>query len=155
MSWEECLRVTIPGPPVPKGRPRAVFRRRKVRMFTPQATIDYEKKVALVVGSGTHFRGQPRPLCGNDAPVRLDVVAIFPRPQAMNRKKDPDGLIPHAKRPDLDNVVKAISDGIDKLDGMVWRDDGQVQTIRAESWYAERGQPARTLVVVYRWKEPN
>ena len=55
----------------------------------------------------------------------------------------------------FDNCIKSISDGIDRLDGLVWRDDGQVQTIRAESWYAERGQPARTLVVVYRWIQPN
>ena len=151
MSWQECLRVTIPGKPVPKGRPRAVFRRNKVQMFTPQATKDYEKKVALVVGSGTHFRGKERPLCGIDKPVRLDVVAIFPRPLSMHRKSFGDGLLPHAKRPDLDNVVKAIADGIDKLNGLVWKDDGQIQCIRAESWYAERDQPARTLVVVYRW----
>jgi len=44
--------------------------------------------------------------------VRVDIVAVMKRPQRLQRKKDPPGRVEHASRADLDNVVKAVLDGI-------------------------------------------
>lgn len=82
-------------------------------------------------------------------PVRLDIIAIYPRPQRLNRASDSDGLIPKCNRymGDLDNLVKAVMDGVGRSG--LWVDDGQVQCIRAESVYAERGQRARTCISIF------
>ena len=94
------------------------------------------------------LRGQARPLCGG-GPVRVDIVAVFPRPQRLNPKRFPDGVVAKHSRPDLDNIIKAVNDGVGLATGLIWNDDGQVQTLRAEAYYAERDQPARTEVVIY------
>ena len=148
--WQEALRVTIPGQPVAKGRPRFYMRGKHPKVHTDAKTKAYEQKVAMVIGTSTALRGQPRPLCGVRDPVRVDVCAVFQRPASLMRKADPDGLVPHAKRPDLDNVVKSLLDGVQGAGGLIWKDDGQVQCIRAESWYAEKGEPPRVELVIYR-----
>ena len=90
-------------------------------------------------------------MCGERSPVRVDIVAVFQRPVVMHGKKYHDGLIPHSVRPDIDNVAKACLDGIQAANGLIWHDDGQVQCLRAESWYAERGGIPRTEIAIYRW----
>lgn len=146
--WREVLRVTVPGPPVPKGRPRFFLKNKQVRTYTDKKTAAFEKRVALCVSSSPMLRGQARPLCGG-GPVRVDIVAIFPRPQRLQAKRHPDGLCPKHSRPDLDNVCKAALDGIGLATGLIWNDDGQVQTLRAEAYYAERDQAPRTELVIY------
>ena len=146
--WREVLRVTVPGTPVPKGRPRFFLKNKQVRTYTDKKTAAFEKRVALCVSSSPMLRGQARPLCGG-GPGRVDIVAVFPRPQRLNPKRFPDGLCPKHSRPDLDNVAKACLDGIGLATGLIWNDDGQVQTLRAEAYYAERDQSARTEVVIY------
>ena len=128
--WREVLRVTVPGTPVPKGRPRFFLKNKQVRTYTDKKTAAFEKRVALCVSSSPMLRGQARP-------------------QRLNPKRFPDGLCPKHSRPDLDNVAKACLDGIGLATGLIWNDDGQVQTLRAEAYYAERDQSARTEVVIY------
>jgi Holliday junction resolvase RusA-like endonuclease len=151
-SWEEVIRETIPGQPVPKGRPRFYMRGKQPRVHTDAKTKAFEAMVARVLSTSTQTRGQPRPMCGDRAPVRVDIVAIFSRPVAMHARRYPDHLLPHACRPDLDNVCKAVLDGVGAANGLIWRDDGQVQCLRAESWYAEKGGIPRTEIAIYRWK---
>lgn len=65
-------------------------------------------------------------------PVVLEAIFLLPRPDALNMlvgrsnnkhyKYDP-GILPHWKRPDLDNLEKALKDA---LKGIVWDDDNQV-----------------------------
>ena len=66
-------------------------------------------------------------------PVRVEVSAVFARPGRLFRQLDPDGRVPHDKRPDLDNVLKAILDGVDQAG--VWGDDGQVCELAATQRY--------------------
>lgn len=146
--WREVLRFTVPGPPVPKGRPRFWVKNRQVRTYTDKKTAAYEKLVALCVSSSPMLRGQARPLCGG-GPVRVDIVAVFPRPQRLQAKRFPDGLVAKYSRPDLDNICKSAIDGVGLAKGLIWNDDGQVQTLRAEAYYAERDQPPRLELVIY------
>ena len=150
ITWQEALRVTIPGQPVAKGRPRFYRRGKHPTVHTDAKTKAYEQKVAMIIGTSTALRGQPRPLCGVRDPGRVDVQFIFQRPASMMRKADPDGRVAHAKRPDIDNCLKAILDAIQATNGLIFKDDGQVQCVRAESWYAEKGGPPRGELVIYR-----
>ena len=148
MIWREVLRVTIPGPPVPKGRPRFYMRGGKPRVHTDSKTRAYEKLVALCASSSPQLRGSPRPLCG-DGPVRVDIVAIFPRPQTLQARRHSSGLIAHHKRPDIDNICKSALDGLGLVKGLIWNDDGQVSCLRADAFYAERDQGPRLELALF------
>lgn len=134
--WTQQISISVPGTPVAKGRPRLG----RYGTYTPEKTKGYERVVAWHAASSR--RGQPiRP----STPVRVVVTAVFPRPQRLKRVKDPSDLIPHVVAPDLDNVIKAVLDG---LNGVIYKDDKQVVSICATAWYAEKGGLPRTEIEV-------
>ena len=76
-----------------------------------------------------------------DCPVSLVAVFVFPRPKSLkgNCRKW------HIKRPDADNVLKALKDS---LKGMAWLDDSQVCEVCVRKWYAAAGeQPGVDLTI--------
>ena len=50
----------------------------------------------------------------------------------------------HCATPDADNVVKAVSDALEKA-GIV-RNDSQIWRVSAEKWYCDPDEEARVLV---------
>lgn len=90
-------KITIPGRPVPKGRPRLGVRGRKAFVYTPPDTKEYEKLVGWVAKSVGC-----RPVEG-PVSVSLNVYA--------------KGKL------DADNIAKSILDG---LNGIAYEDDDQV-----------------------------
>lgn len=126
---------TIPREPVAKGRPR--FARTKgggVRTFTDDKTHSFELDVAAVA------RAHVRQVI--EGPVSVDILAVLKRPKRLFRKKDPDGLRWATKRPDADNIRKAVLDG---LNGVL-RDDAQVVAGQTVKVYAEKEGLPRTVV---------
>ena len=124
---------TIPGKPFAKQRPR--FSRRSGRAFTPQETVSFERTVGQI--AMPHF---PEPLTG---PVKLTIVATFEPPASWSKKKTAEHLNrPHTQRPDLDNIQKAILDGLNRI---AFADDGQVADIQTIKMW---GHPAGTVVTV-------
>ena len=110
---------TIPGKPFAKQRPRAT---RMGRVYTPAETVSFERTVGMI--ANPHF---PQPI---DGPVRLTVVATFAPPASWSKKKTAAMLHrPHTQRPDIDNCVKAVADGLNRI---AWADDGQVAEIVAK-----------------------
>lgn len=125
----------VPRPPVAKARARVVRTPSgAVRTYTPDKTHSFELDVAACARQAI-----PAPLEG---PVRVDVVAILPRPQRLMRRKDRDGLVWAPTRPDKDNVEKAVMEGL----AGVLRDDAQVCYGGTRKVYA--GKAGQTLVVV-------
>lgn len=61
---------------------------------------------------------------------------LFPRPKRLDRKRDPDGLIPHTSKPDLDNLTKAVLDALTEVG--FWRDDSQVYSASCSKYYVAR-----------------
>jgi Holliday junction resolvase RusA-like endonuclease len=126
MTESATLTLTIDGPIVGKERARhAVYRKGsgyRVRMYTPTKTISAEARVAAAwrnAGSHTMLIG---------AACRLDVTVTLERPQSHYTKDGTLGAAgrrsPHpTKRPDLDNVLKTILDG---LNGLAYHDDALV-----------------------------
>lgn len=94
---ERLKKITIPGRPVPKGRPRLGVRGRTAYVYTPPETKEYEKIVGWVAKSlGC------RPVEG-PVSVALDIYI--------------------RRRMDVDNVAKSVLDG---LNGIAYEDDDQV-----------------------------
>lgn len=111
---------TVPGAPQGKGRPRATTVQGKARLFTPDKTVAYESLVALFGAQA--MAGRPL-LAGA---VRVRVVATFPIAKSWpkaRREAAETGKAPHTSKPDADNIMKAVADG---LNGVCWVDDSQI-----------------------------
>lgn len=120
---------TVPGEPVAKGRARAFVRGGHVGHYTPEKTVKYEKLVGDVAKQAM---GAMQPTAGACA---LVVRAYMGIPVSWSQKKQRAaalGEITPTKRPDLDNIVKAIKDG---ANGVTWKDDSQVIDVRASKRY--------------------
>lgn len=127
----------VPGAPVGKGRPRATAVGGRPRLYTPAKTREYEARVAVAareaLGGATY-----------DGPVGVLVSAVFARPQRL--AKDARDTVAHTGRPDLDNVVKAVVDGL----AAHWGDDAQVCELRASKVYGPRGCEPYVSVSIWR-----
>lgn len=123
------ITFTIPGEPVAKGRARSFVRKGQVAHYTPQKTARYENLVKL---AAQQAMGERAPTEGG---VALIVRAFMGIPTSWSQKKQRAaalGEITPTKRPDLDNIVKAVKDG---ANGVTWKDDSQVVDVRASKRY--------------------
>lgn len=119
---------SVPGEPVGKGRPRVT---RAGHAYTPARTARYESTVALFASQGMAGR---KPLEGGlEASIRVSLG--IPRSWAKGKRAlAADGRLPCVRKPDLDNVVKAILDG---MSGIVYQDDTQVVRLTCDRVYAD------------------
>jgi len=132
---------TILGSPVGKGRAR-VFRNKntgRVHGVTPDRTRNWEAVAVEVFAC--HWDGAP-----TKDPVRLDIVAVFPRPRKYTRKKDPPTRIANPCRPDADNCAKSVMDAMQKA-GVI-RDDSQACAVSITKLYAAIGEGPRVEVTM-------
>ena len=129
-------RGIIAGEPVGKGRPRVTSR----GTFTPKRTREWTNYAVKVLVWG--WKGAP-PL---GVPVKVTVTAIKSRPQRLQRKADPDGLMWRPRKPDADNVAKSLCDALTKA-GVI-TDDAIVVHLVAYSLYAEKNGTPRVEVEV-------
>ena len=105
--------LTIPGKPYPLKRAR---RASFGGMFDPKENTVAKKLVAQVARLSIKS-----PIEG---PVRLCAVFYFQRPKAHYGKTlKASAPIYHTQRPDVDNLIKTVLDG---LNGIAWKDDAQV-----------------------------
>lgn len=121
------IRFFVPGEPVAKGRPRMT---RTGHAYTPQKTRTYESKLAFF--GSREMTGKP-PL---ECPLQVDLMVVLPIPESWSRKKKAEALackILPTGRKDLDNFVKTL----DGLNGIVWKDDGQICALSARKVYGE------------------
>ncbi|MGX1693159.1 RusA family crossover junction endodeoxyribonuclease [Brevundimonas naejangsanensis] len=131
------LAFTILGDPRGKGRPRAtVFKGKdgapaRARMYSDSKTVSYENLVKMAASQALGGRA---PL---DVPLTV-VVTVRMTPAASSSAKKRaamlSGTIVPTKLPDLDNVVKAVLDGCNKV---AFRDDALVVSLIARKRYAE------------------
>lgn len=117
------IEFTVPGVPIGKGRPRFT---KDGRAHTPGKTREYENKVIQCwkCQSGKGF--------ADGIPLIATVTAFFTVPKSMSKKKATalDGT-PHIKRPDADNVAKAI---LDALNGHAYNDDSVIALLTVRKY---------------------
>ena len=117
------MQMFIPGKPKGKQRPR-VYRG---HAFTPQETKDYEAMIANLYRAmhGKMFEGY----------VSVEIYVLYLVPKSYTKKKRDAirrGEIRPAIKPDIDNIVKIVLDG---LNGVAYTDDKQVIEIQAQKCY--------------------
>lgn len=109
------IAFTVPGVPVGKGRPRMGAG----RMYTPGKTVAYE---GLIAHAAQQAMGSAAPV---EFACQVQMIITIPVPASWSKKKQTAALagqVMPTKKPDTDNVVKAVFDG---MNGVVWRDDVQ------------------------------
>lgn len=122
----------VPGKPEGKGRPRAGKSfGGHARLYTPQKTLAYE---GLIAFAGQQAMAGRKLLTG---PVVAFLTITLGIPSSWSKKRRQEalsGFLHPTKKPDTDNCIKAIFDG---LNGIVWVDDVQVVEVIARKCYGE------------------
>lgn len=126
------ITINVPAVPVAQPRPRAVGRLSKgkvvarVHEHTSIKQADGSRKPHPIVAFKATCRMAAEqayngpPLSG---PVVMRLMFVMPRPNNMIWKSKPMDVVEHTKKPDKDNLEKAVKDA---LTGIVWVDDSQV-----------------------------
>lgn len=133
---EAITTFSIPGQPVGKARPRFT---RSGHTYTPDKTKSYENLVAL------EYRAAGGRMTDGRVYFRITAGYGIPKstPKAKKEKMLAGTIMPTVK-PDIDNVIKIILDG---LNGVAYKDDSQVCFIKASKEYTE--EPKVEVSVVY------
>ena len=123
----------VEGTPIAKGRPK--FRRINnfVSVYTPAKTRNYENEVGAIAKAA--MRGQ-EPL---ETPVVVCVYISMAVPASYSKKRRQDCLNKierPLKKPDIDNVAKAITDA---MNGIVYQDDCQIVSLHITKVYGTDG----------------
>jgi Holliday junction resolvase RusA-like endonuclease len=136
----DSITLTVPG--VPVAQPRQRFTRGGIN-YTPAQHPANAWKAALAFA--WHNTSSSR----LDGPLALSVEFVMPRTTARPKKVPKvlwgSGRVPSPSRPDLDNLVKAVKDALNKL---AYDDDGQVAVLYAvKSYAATNEQPHATITL--------
>jgi crossover junction endodeoxyribonuclease RusA len=129
--------IDIPMEPVACPRPRVS----KFGAYYPKKYKDFQKqtKAYLKTLDESYFQAASKP-------VHIVYTFIFARPKYMTAKKYPSGRILHNKRPDLDNLVKAINDAIQSA-GII-DDDSQIYSFGAHKYYAAKDEQSSIMLTI-------
>jgi Holliday junction resolvase RusA-like endonuclease len=119
------LEIWLPGDVHGKGRPRTrIMKTRDGRQFahhyTDAQTRSYEAQLKYAAEQAMDGRRQI------DEAMRCRVTAIFAIPASFSKQKRAlalDGSLRHIVKPDGDNLLKCVGDGLNKV---VWTDDCRV-----------------------------
>ncbi len=152
----DSLRIIIPGEPHALGRARfrawkAKDGRAGVSAYDPKESRDWKATAQQHMWAAATLRRIElggncgctlKPLSG---PVALHVVAYFscPKSQYLKKAKRPERW--HVKKPDGDNVLKAIKDA---AKGVLWIDDSQVCVETITKLIAAQGEAPRLEILV-------
>lgn len=135
--------ISVLGPPQGKGRARSFVKPGgHIGHYTPTATRDYE---AMIRAAAQREMGNKPPW---SQPARMTMRAIFPIPASWPAKKRHAALVGDiwpAKKPDLDNILKAWKDA---LNGIVYTDDALVVRVELEKRYGPQALVVATVRLV-------
>ncbi len=150
---QSAISFVVPGRPCAKAKKLAVCNGHARGYNDPQTEL-YQNQVTTQARRArpADWDGQSRePL------YSVRVIAVFARPKRLlERRKDDtlkngalEGRMPYRGKPDLDNVYKAVCDGLTRA--AVWADDCQIDNHDgSRRYYAAAGEDPHTEVRVAR-----
>jgi len=125
------IEFTIYGEPVAQGRPRATTINGMVRMYDPKKSRDFKQYVKLAASDH-------RPPNLFKGPLELEVKVYKSTLKSFSKKKAvaaERGELRPSKKPDVDNYIKGIKDGLNKV---LWQDDSQIVDLHVSKFYSEK-----------------
>ena len=99
--------------------------------FDPTKSKDWKNTIGWQVRS--EYSGKP-----HLGPVVMDAYFYLPRPKRLRKN-----LLVHTKKPDRDNLLKALKDA---LKGIIYKDDSQVFDGRTRKLYVRSGEKPRVVI---------
>ena len=137
------IKLIIFGEPVPQGRPRFSRQGGFVKAYDPERSRNYKQLVRLWATNQLKkidgFKTLQNPLC-----VEMDFYVGIPTSWSKKKRTEAaQGLIRPVKKPDLDNMYKAVTDA---LNGLVWADDSIITDVRLRKRYT--ADTARVEMVI-------
>lgn len=137
----KSVHLTIFGEPIGKQRPR--FNSRSNTVYTPDKTLDYEE---FIKAAYSRYYGSE--IAFNDELLCVSISAYMSIPNNMPKYKreliNKDRLLP-SRKPDIDNIVKIILDGLNKV---AYTDDKQVAMLMASKHYAKESEQSRVEISI-------
>lgn len=127
------VNFTVAGEPVGKGRPCFSTYGGHIHARTPQKTVVYENLIRL-----EYQRQCGRNRFPDTAMLRVHIKAFYSIPTSKSKKQKAamaEGLIRPTKKPDLDNITKAV---LDSLNGIAYHDDVQIVDATIQKWYSDQ-----------------
>ncbi len=112
------IHIEVLSKPIPKARPR--FNRFSGRTYTPKSTQSFESLISS--------EARKKFIAPIEGPVTVKIVFNFIK--AKSNKSDM-----HIIRPDLDNLVKGVLDGLNEI---AFKDDCQVNRLSCEKNYSTK-----------------
>jgi len=134
------FRLYVDVVPIGKGRARHCQIGGFTRTFTPKKTRDYEDVIRVECGKQMKFLNR-QPLTSK---IKAFVYAAMPIPKSSTKRRlaeikaDPA----HISKPDIDNIIKAVFDGMNKV---VYKDDCLIYDLRVIKKYSEK--PGLTIIL--------
>lgn len=135
-KWSQDIRgerlikkqFTVVGEPRGKGRPRFT---KKGHAYTDQNTKDYEKRVAHEYLKYCESYQFPE-----ESALNVSVNAFYKIPKSVSKTKRAamlNGELVPMKKPDIDNVIKIVLDG---LQGIAFKDDKVIANVYGRKLYS-------------------
>jgi Holliday junction resolvase RusA-like endonuclease len=137
------MKITIPGEPIPKARPRFFVKGGKRLAYNSQSTLESEMawklKKACQEAKFDHSAVQ----------YEIDLRFYFRPPPDKECSAKLWGLIDHVQKPDLDNLEKFI---LDCANGILYIDDAQIVRLSSSKHYSTN---PRTEITIVTKKQPD
>lgn len=112
------------------GKQRPRYSARTHKMYTPTATRSFEEKVRWAFTSKYNIETEL-----STKPISA-IIKVYYKPATSLSDKKKNSLYgqPCVKKPDTDNIAKAI---LDSLNGLAYKDDSQVTSLIVDKYYGK------------------
>lgn len=144
VDYPQVIAFAVPGVPIAQPRIKATSIGGYARVYTPKTADAYKASIAKAfidtVKRDRIDEWSPR-ICA----VSMEIQFIMPRPKSMIWRSRPMPQVPHTKRPDGDNLAKAV---LDSLLGLAWVDDAQVYDLTIKKFISSGSDHPRTLITI-------
>lgn len=138
--WHE---VVIPGEPFAQPRARAAIIAGRAVIYDPKKAKNWKATAQSHMLALQLASGPLKIVLGG--PVVMEVIAAFTCPKSDHRTRAPQPRRWHTKKPDADNVLKAVKDA---AKGVLWLDDSQVARETCTKIIAAQGEAPFVLLRV-------
>ncbi len=153
MTWLPVAEFFVTGEPKAQPRVRVT---KTGHAYTPGSAKGFKERV--------HWTARAKAMGGvidklmihewwmnGHTPIRVDIDFFLKRPKRLCRKADPDGPVYAPKKPDKDNLEKAVLDAL--VGANVLWDDAQVVSGTVQKFYHAKDKGPGAMIKIFRWEE--
>lgn len=127
------LKFEVPGSPIGQGRPKFSTINGHAKAYDPEKSRNYKAYVRLLATQAMKDSG----FTMIEGPCAIEIFAFFEVPKSKSKKfreRALMGLERPTKKPDIDNIVKALQDA---LNGLAYKDDSSIVCLSVGKCYSE------------------